>query len=71
LLEASHVITQNETKRKTKHESKDRHVTGQAQLHFPDKPHPVVEAIENLAPDELSPRQALDLIYTLKRLSQS
>ena len=71
LLEASHVITQDETKRKTKHESKDRHVTGQAQLHFPDKPHPVVEAIENLAPDELSPRQALDLIYTLKRLSQS
>ena len=31
----------------------------------------VIEALENLAPDELSPRQALDLIYTLKRLSQS
>ena len=25
----------------------------------------------NLSPDELSPRQALDLIYTLKRLSQA
>lgn len=43
----------------------------QSQLLFPDKPHPVVEALENLSPDELSPRQALDLIYTLKRLSQS
>ncbi|GAB5393068.1 MAG: DNA mismatch repair protein MutS [Alteromonas macleodii] len=44
---------------------------GQAEMLFPDKPHPVVEALENLSPDELSPRQALDLIYTLKRLSQS
>ena len=43
----------------------------QSQLMFPDKPHPVIEALENLSPDELSPRQALDLIYTLKRLSQS
>jgi len=71
LLEASHVITQDETKPSTKHKNEEKQVTGQAQLHFPDKPHPVVEAIENLAPDELSPRQALDLIYTLKRLSQS
>ena len=44
---------------------------GQAEMLFPDKPHPVIEALENLSPDELSPRQALDLIYTLKRLSQS
>ena len=71
LLEASHVITQDETNSKAKNKSEQQHVTGQAQLHFPDKPHPVIEAIENLAPDELSPRQALDLIYTLKRLSQS
>ena len=71
LLEASHVITQDETKRNTKKDDDDKRVIGQAELHFPDKPHPVVEAIENLAPDELSPRQAHDLLYTLKRLSQS
>ncbi|GGW72765.1 DNA mismatch repair protein MutS [Alteromonas halophila] len=43
----------------------------QSELHFPDKPNPVLEALEKLSPDELSPRQALDLVYTLKRLSQS
>ncbi|NOQ17366.1 MAG: DNA mismatch repair protein MutS [Methyloprofundus sp.] len=29
--------------------------------------HPAVELIENLVPDDLSPRQALDFLYTLKK----
>ena len=44
---------------------------GQAEMRFPDKPNPVIDAIARVSPDELSPRQALDLIYTLKRLSQA
>lgn len=43
----------------------------QGEMHFADKRHPVLDALDNLKPDELSPRQALDLVYTLKRLSQS
>ncbi|MFT6552410.1 MAG: DNA mismatch repair protein MutS, partial [Zhongshania marina] len=28
--------------------------------------HPVIEALENIDPDNLSPRQAQELLYTLK-----
>ncbi|MBZ6072521.1 DNA mismatch repair protein MutS [Aeromonas schubertii] len=31
-------------------------------------PHPVVEELEGIRPDELTPRQALDLVYRLKQL---
>lgn len=34
-------------------------------------PSPVVEAVENLNPDELTPREALDELYRLKTLSES
>ena len=44
---------------------------GQSEMHFADMPDPLRDALNNLSPDELSPRQALDLIYTLKRLSQA
>ena len=44
---------------------------GQSEMHFTDMPDPLRDALNNLSPDELSPRQALDLIYTLKRLSQA
>ncbi len=40
----------------------------QSSIFFEDKPHPVLDALDNVKPDELSPRQALDLMYTLKRL---
>lgn len=30
--------------------------------------HPAVMALENLDPDELTPRQALDMLYKLKKL---
>ena len=79
ILESSHIMSSDETKEpSTSSSAKSKGATvvgqtvvGQAEMLFPDKPHPVIEALENLAPDELSPRQALDLIYTLKRLSQS
>jgi DNA mismatch repair protein MutS len=32
--------------------------------------HPAVEALQALAPDELSPREALDRLYALKRLTE-
>jgi len=32
-----------------------------------NEPHPAVELIEKLSPDELSPREALDFLYTLKK----
>lgn len=79
ILESSHIMSSDEAKKPGKSTSAKskgstvvgQTVVGQAEMLFPDKPHPVIEALENLAPDELSPRQALDLIYTLKRLSQS
>ncbi len=43
---------------------------GQAQLPLEPISQALQEAMANISPDELSPRQALDLIYTLKRLSQ-
>ena len=32
-----------------------------------NEPHPAMELIEQLSPDELSPREALDFLYTLKQ----
>jgi len=32
-----------------------------------NEPHPAIELIEELAPDELTPRQALDFLYALKQ----
>lgn len=46
-------------------------VPEQSELLFTDKPDPLRTALDALSPDELSPRQALDVIYTLKRLSQA
>ncbi|MGH1373211.1 MAG: hypothetical protein ACRBBW_14315, partial [Cellvibrionaceae bacterium] len=34
------------------------------------KPHPAVDAIEELNPDNLTPRQALEALYKLKDLTQ-
>ncbi|RDV24354.1 DNA mismatch repair protein MutS [Alteromonas aestuariivivens] len=45
--------------------------TAQTELVFNDVPGPLQSAMDKINPDELSPREALDLIYTLKRLSQS
>ncbi len=36
----------------------------------PAKPHPVIESISKLDPDCLNPRQALDMIYRLKELTE-
>lgn len=71
ILEATHVVTQDENTQQTTRAPEPQKAQGQAEMLFPDKPNPVLEALDNLSPDELSPRQALDLIYTLKRLSQS
>jgi len=38
--------------------------SGQFEM-FSDRPHPVVERLQELRPDELSPKQALDLLYQL------
>ncbi|MNH43115.1 DNA mismatch repair protein MutS [compost metagenome] len=32
------------------------------------QPHPVVDELASVRPDEMSPRQALDLLYRLKQL---
>jgi DNA mismatch repair protein MutS len=33
---------------------------------FSDRPHPVIEKLQDLNVDELSPREALELLYSLK-----
>ncbi len=39
--------------------------SGQFEM-FSDRPHPVIEKLQDLNIDELSPKQALDLLYSLK-----
>jgi len=34
------------------------------------QPHPALDMLESIKPDELTPKQALDLLYTLKKLHQ-
>ncbi len=34
---------------------------------FASQPHPIMERLQALSPDDLTPRQALELLYTLKR----
>ena len=38
---------------------------------FASEPHPVVEVLSSINPDELSPRQALDILFELKQQSQA
>ncbi len=40
--------------------------TGQFEM-FSDRPHPVIERLQEMDMDELSPREALDLLYQLKK----
>ena len=42
--------------------------TGQIEM-FSDRPHPVIETLRELDIDNLSPRQALDLLYRLHQES--
>ncbi len=37
---------------------------------LPDPPHPALDALRDLNPDELSPREALDRLYQLNRLAR-
>ena len=41
----------------------------QLSLFPPEAPHPAVERLRELEPDELTPRQALELFYELKGLT--
>ncbi len=41
----------------------------QLEMALPEEPHPLVDAMKDIDPDELTPRQALDLMYRLKSLS--
>ncbi len=43
----------------------NHHESGQFEM-FSDRPHPVVEKLQDLKVDELSPKAALDLLYSLK-----
>jgi len=43
----------------------NHHESGQFEM-FSDRPHPVVEKLQELDVDGLSPKQALDLLYSLK-----
>lgn len=44
--------------------------SGQFEM-FSDRPHPVIEKLQDLNIDELSPKQALDLLYSLKSDARS
>jgi len=48
----------------------NHHESGQFEM-FSDRPHPVVEKLQELNVDELSPKEALDLLYILKKDSKT
>lgn len=41
------------------------------QMLFNEKPNPILEALDNCNPDQLTPREALDILYRLVRLRES
>ena len=43
----------------------NHHESGQFEM-FSDRPHPVIEKLQDLNVDDLSPKEALDLLYSLK-----
>ena len=45
-------------------------VTPQADLFSSPEPHPAIEVLDKTNLDNLTPRQALDLLYTLKDLGR-
>ncbi|MEZ9196620.1 DNA mismatch repair protein MutS [Shewanella sp. 10N.286.54.B9] len=52
-------------------QSKNGEMAVQQSISFPSQPtSPVIEALEKLNPDELTPRQALDYLYNLKKLAK-
>ena len=44
---------------------------GQIPLFAPDRPHPVMAAIQAIDPDRVTPRQALEILYQLKELGEN
>jgi DNA mismatch repair protein MutS len=44
---------------------------GQSELFLPEITHPALDALADIEPDNLTPRQALDLLYSLKKLTDS
>ena len=72
-----HVINQARQKLNQLEQSETKHPaelqkqpvnTLQADLFASPQPHPAIEVLEQTEPDSLTPRQALELIYTLKSL---
>ncbi len=57
---AKHKLTELENQAVSNH-----HESGQFEM-FSDRPHPVIEKLQELNVDELSPKEALDLLYSLK-----
>ena len=52
-------------------QSKNGEMAVQQTMSFPTQPtSPVIEALEKLNPDELTPRQALDYLYNLKKMTR-
>ena len=66
LEEEHHIIKSDATAGKKATESKDKSNIHQQDM-FKTTPHPVVQKLEKISPDELTPREALDLLYALKR----
>ncbi len=69
----SSVIAMAKTRLRALEEKAVREQHGETDMHQLDlftapEPHPIIELLEQTIPDDLSPRQALDLLYRLKLL---
>lgn len=68
VLEQGRIILQ-ELEKKPLHREPEGTPYKQIDLFMPAEEHPLAEALEGIDPDELSPRQALELLYKLKQLT--
>ncbi|WP_328988091.1 DNA mismatch repair protein MutS [Thiorhodovibrio winogradskyi] len=61
-------VSNNQAKGKDRDQDQDRPRMAQLSLFPPEPPSPVLECLRAIDPDNLSPRQALDLLYELRQL---
>ncbi len=55
----------------TSRERKIKSAPMQSDLFVASTPHPVVEMLDDVSPDDMTPKQALDLLYQMKQLTAS
>ncbi len=71
ILEAKHKLNELESNPVVSKEPVNRPAVTETQMDWLTQTHPLVETMQNCDPDSLTPRQALDLLYELKKQAEN